>query len=341
MKAIAGASGVLGSKIAGDLLSLGEKVRVLVRSDEARAEWESRGAEVCVGDLTSPASLDGLCRDAEVVITTATAAMRGGTAEIEAVDVDGNRNLIEAAKRAGVKRFVFVSASTADQASPIPLFKAKATAEDMLRASGLQWTILAPHAFMEAWIEMMIGVPLRVHLPVWLHGEGRRLHSFVSINDVAAFAVAAARNESAAGRRLVIGGHPVSWREIVEQCQELTDVPIEVRFLPPHSPVPHVGEPFGTTLGAMAEQFEANDVVIESSALYEEFGVTQTPLRTYLVAMLADRRRPFRGQPAIAPQNPKGREVEPHPTSESVDPAESAHEEKRGETPATDHKPHE
>lgn len=50
MKAIAGATGVLGSRIARELLSRGEQIRVLVRSEEARKAWETLGAEAVLGD---------------------------------------------------------------------------------------------------------------------------------------------------------------------------------------------------------------------------------------------------------------------------------------------------
>lgn len=81
-------------------------------------------------------------------------------------------------------------------------------------------------------------------------------------------------------------------------------------------------------------------MIIESSALYEEFGVTPTPLRSFLITLLADRRRPFRGQPAIAPQTSTDRDVEPPPNLQFIDPSESSHDQKHGndhgETPAAD-----
>ncbi|MFZ2492676.1 MAG: NAD(P)H-binding protein, partial [Thermoanaerobaculia bacterium] len=331
MKAIAGATGILGSRIARELLSRGEQIRVLVRSDEAQKTWEALGAEVVYGDLSDPASLDALCSGADVVVTTATASARGGNSEVERTDVEGNQNLIDAAKRADVKRFVFVSISLADSVSPVPLLRAKGITEKSLQSSGLAWTIVAPHFYMESWIDMMVGIPVRGQLPVWIHGDGRRLHSFVSLSDVAAIAVAAVLNESAANRRLLIGGYPVSWREIVDACQELIDDPIEMRVLPPRSGVPHVSEPFGTTLGMISELLDAGDVIIESTPIYEEFGVTETPLRSFLITMLADRRRPFRDQPAIAPQTAADRGAEPTPTPQFIDPSDSAHDEKQGD----------
>jgi uncharacterized protein YbjT (DUF2867 family) len=302
MIVIAGATGLLGSRIARTLMDRGDAVRVLVRSEEARKEWEALGAEAVMGDLRQPESLEALCRGADVVITTATSAMRGDDDTVEAVDRQGNRNLIDAARSSSVGRFVFVSASGASPESRLLLFRAKAATEAYLRESGLPWTIVAPHLLMEVWIEMVVGVPVRAGKPVSLVGQGRALHSFISIQDVAAFVAEAATRPEAANRKLDLGGPvPVSWREIIEQCQELVDSEIEVRYLPPGFPLPHVAEPLGSELGLTALSLDQSDVAIDSSPLYQDFGIQPTPLRTFLVTMLADRRRPFRGQPAAAP----------------------------------------
>lgn len=301
MIAIAGATGTVGSIVARELLRRGEAVRVLVRTEDAAADWRARGAEAVVADLTVPNSLNDFCRGADAIVTTASALLRSGADTIETVDVAGNRHLVDAAVRMGVKRFLFVSAAGASAASRIAFLRAKAIAEEYVKEKFPSWTILAPHLLMETWIELVVGIPVRAGIPVSLVGAGRALHSFISAQDVAAFVVAALRDD-AIGRRFVLGGTlPVSWQEVVEQCQELVETPVEIRSLPPGFSFPHIAEPLGRSLAFMAGALEERDAVIDSEPAYAEFAIEPTPLRSFLVGMLADRRRPFRGQPAAAP----------------------------------------
>jgi uncharacterized protein YbjT (DUF2867 family) len=80
------------------------------------------------------------------VISTANSAGRGGEDNPQSVDLEGNRNLIEAARDAGVEHFIFVSAFGADPDHPDPFMQAKGQSEASLRESGMEYTILGSHA---------------------------------------------------------------------------------------------------------------------------------------------------------------------------------------------------
>jgi uncharacterized protein YbjT (DUF2867 family) len=144
MNLVVGSTGLLGGMISRSLIEKGAAVRVLVRSGST----EIAGAEPVRGDLKDRASLDAACSGVTTVITTANSAQRGGEDNVASVDLEGNLALIEAAKSAGVRHFIFVSAAAVDEASPVPLFAAKARVEKSLRESGMSWTIIAPHIFM-------------------------------------------------------------------------------------------------------------------------------------------------------------------------------------------------
>lgn len=283
MKALIGATGTLGSLIAERMIGKGEKLRLLVRSNAARMEWERRGAEAVRGDLKDRESLDRLCDGVDIVITTATAAMRGGADTLQSVDIEGNRNLVDAAKAAGVGRIVFVSALGASPDSEIPLLRAKGVAEEYLKSSGVGYTILSPHILMEIWIRTVIGMPLHAGRPVKLEGEGSRIHSFVSICDVAQFAVAAAASERAHNRTLVLGGpDALSWREIIHECEVLAGRKIAIEILPAGTPYPYYDEPLASTFGGLLAGMEKQDVVVDTEALYKEFDIQPRRLRMYL-----------------------------------------------------------
>src|SRR5215210_3187783 len=137
---VVGATGVVGGMIARRLLEKDKEVRVVVRRDSPSSpliqqglatsaeELIEAGAQPVHGDLRDRASLDAAVDGVEIVITTANSAMRGGADNPQSVDLEGNRNLIEAARAAGVEHFIFVSVLGADVNNPAPFVQAKAQA---------------------------------------------------------------------------------------------------------------------------------------------------------------------------------------------------------------------
>lgn len=241
------------------------------------------GAKPVYGDLKDCRSLDGACEGIETIITTATSAMRGGEDTVESVDRQGNRNLIEAAKAAGVNQFIFISFLGANLNHPVPLFKAKAEVEVSLRESGMPYTILSPNFFMESWIGMVVGIPLQAHLPVTLVGEGNRLHSLISVGDVAAFAVAATGNSAAINQQLVLGGpEPLSWRGIVNTFGQLLGQELPLQFVSPGQPITGLPEIVPPMLAGM----ETYDLAIPMDDLAQKYGVELTSVSIVAQRML-------------------------------------------------------
>ena len=274
MNLVVGASGTVGGMIVARLRASGEQVRALVRNADAGARARELGAEVVEGDLKDADSLRRACAGATRVITTASSVKRMPPDSLDSVDRAGNRNLIDAARDAGVEQFLFVSVSDASPSSPMPLFAAKGETEVYLRASGVPYTILAPHAFMEDWIGLVVATPLQQGLPLTLIG-GRRKHSFISNVDVAAFATAVLGRPAAINRRLLLGGPSAwSWTELVERLERRLGRTLTVRFAAPGGPLPGLPMPLGQVIGIMLAGLESADVVIEMNPLYEELGIT-------------------------------------------------------------------
>ena len=113
MVLVVGATGLVGSEVCRRLLQKGEKVRAFVRttsSPEKITTLSTLGAELCVGDLKDPASVEDACRGAEAVISTASSTLsRQPGDSIESVDSEGQLALVAAAQRINVQRFVLVS----------------------------------------------------------------------------------------------------------------------------------------------------------------------------------------------------------------------------------------
>jgi len=107
MKAlVTGATGLVGSALVRRLLQRGEDVRILARTAEAAAALRQLGAEVRLGDLGSPASLDGLTEGIDTVFHLAS-VMRGSMADFERVDIRGTEQLLAQSCRSGVDRYVY------------------------------------------------------------------------------------------------------------------------------------------------------------------------------------------------------------------------------------------
>jgi NADH dehydrogenase len=201
---VAGASGALGSTAARQLLAAGCAVRALTRRPERLDGLAALGAEVVRGDLLDLESLARACEGVTQVFTTANSFLGGGASAPERVDVPGNRNLIAAAERAGVRHFVFTSALGIERFAAVDYFRAKLASERHLQASRVPWTILRPAAFMETWA-MLLGVPVVTGTPVRIVGDGRRRANYVCLDDVAAM-VCRVLDEPPAGAIIEFGG---------------------------------------------------------------------------------------------------------------------------------------
>ena len=234
---VSGSTGYVGGHVCRSLLAHGQAVRALVRasSDAGRmALLREAGAELAIGNLRDAASLARACRGAEVVISTASAssAPRDGDT-VSNVDGAGQIALIDAAREAGVRHFIFVSYSGGLQLD-CPLHTAKRSVEAHLRASGMTWTVLRPTAFMEVWLSPQLGfdVPNGV---VTIYGSGGAPVSYISLHDVARFCVDVVGNAAAANAVLELGGPdavtPLQAVRIAEDVSgrqlDITHVPVE------------------------------------------------------------------------------------------------------------------
>jgi len=285
---VAGATGQLGGIITRRLLAQGQPVRILVRPQSSFQPLVEAGGLPVFGDLKDRASLDPACEGIETIITTANSARRGGEDNVQTVDLEGNRNLIDAAKAAGVKQFIFTSALGADINSPVPFIQAKAKTEAYLRDSGMMYTILAPNIYMDMWVGMVIGMPLQAGQPVTLVGEGRRKHSFVAVRDVAAFATAAVGQPEAMNQYLAIGGpDALSWRDVVATFERVLDREVPVQYVSLGEPVP--GLPEGMMQQAMAGM-EMYDSPLDMTEAAHTFGVKLTTLEEFARSQFAGER---------------------------------------------------
>ncbi len=234
MYLVVGATGLLGSEICRLLAGEGNRVKALVRqtSDQNKiAELESLNVEIARGDLKHRSSLDAICRGISVVISTASSTLsRQEGDSIQTVDLEGQLNLIDAAKAANVSRFVLVSFPPVD--IEFPLQDAKRAVEDHLKSSGLTYTILQPTFFMEVWLSAALGFDA-ANAKAQIYGSGENKISWISYKDVAKFVVASSDNLKARNSVIELGGpQALSPLEVVKIFEELKGQEFDIQHVP-------------------------------------------------------------------------------------------------------------
>jgi uncharacterized protein YbjT (DUF2867 family) len=272
---------MLGGAILRGLLKRNEDVRAVVRDPSAEKKLREAGAETVSADLKDPASLRPACERISTLITTANSAGRGGDDNVETVDIEGNRRLIEAASLAGVEHFIFVSAQGEDPDSPVPFLRAKGLTSKRLRESGMAYTVLLPDVYMDVWIPLVVLGPIASGRPVTLVGEGTRKHYLIAVDDVARFALAAVSNRSARNRDLLIGGpEAVSWRDVISTFERLNRVTPEVHSLQPGEPMPGFPDAVSGLMAGL-ETYDSPQPISKEEA-EGTFGVPLTTLEQFL-----------------------------------------------------------
>ncbi len=210
MNLVIGASGMVGSEICKQLAAIGKPVRAMVRStsDQAKvANLKRAGVEAVQGDLRDRASIEAACQGVTAVISTVSAmpfSYHPIDNNIQKVDLDGLMNLIDVAKAAGVRHFIYTSFS-GNLDLDFPLRNAKREVEQYLKNSGMVYTILRPSCFMEVWLSPAVGFDA-ANAKVQLYGDGTNPISYISYLNVAEFAVASFENPSARNATLELGG---------------------------------------------------------------------------------------------------------------------------------------
>lgn len=153
---VVGGTGQLGRQVVAELQATGKPVRALVRPGSDASTLESTGVEIVRGDMLDPASLPAAYTGVDAVITSAVGYTRRRKSDSGATDPAGNRNLAEAARTAGVRRFVFTGILRSDIARDVPHFWNKTLAERDLAELGVPYVSLRPGAFFDM-VDMLPG----------------------------------------------------------------------------------------------------------------------------------------------------------------------------------------
>ena len=142
---VTGGSGFVGGHVVHTLRADGRDVRCLVRDRRRGERLQAWGCELAEGDVTRPESLRAAVAGCETVVHLV--AIRQGKPEaFQQVMVDGTRNVIAAAREAGVGRFVHMSAlgTSAETKDLVPYYGAKWEMEQDVKSAGIPYVVFRP-----------------------------------------------------------------------------------------------------------------------------------------------------------------------------------------------------
>ena len=166
---IIGGTGTLGRQVVLQALTKGYQVRCLVRNFRKANFLKDWGVELVYGDLTRPETIPPCLKGITAVIDVST-SRANELDSLKKVDWDGKLCLIESAKAANVKRFIFFSTQNVEQFENIPLMKLKYGIEQKLKESKIPYTIFRLTGFYQGLIEQY-AIPILENLPIWVTNE--------------------------------------------------------------------------------------------------------------------------------------------------------------------------
>lgn len=204
---IVGGTGTLGQTLVRMLREQGKPVRVLVRPGSvAKAEpLRALGAELIGGDIRDKASLELGCRGADVVISATSAGSDRRDESRRMAEYQGPLNLLDAARAAGVKQYIFTSTLFPKNPVGYRFVWAKLMAEEAIQKSGVPYTIFRPCGLFYEIVQR--GEPIVEQFGFFpVVGYGPKRTQMLAMVDVARAFVNAIDNPAAINRTFELGG---------------------------------------------------------------------------------------------------------------------------------------
>jgi uncharacterized protein YbjT (DUF2867 family) len=225
---VTGGTGFIGPKVVHALRVRDHQVRALVRRPDRARTLQAWGCELAEGDVTDGASLRRAAEGCDAVVHLV-AIIRGAREDFRRVMVEGTRSLVAAAREAGARRFVLMSALGTSERNRdlVPYFDAKWETEQAAGASGLEHVVFRPSFVFGAdgGVLPMFVRQVRLSPVTPVVGDGETRLQPIWVEDVAAFFAQAVDAPAAAGRVFEIGGpESVTWNELYTRIRKVLGV---------------------------------------------------------------------------------------------------------------------
>lgn len=227
---IIGGTGTLGRQIVLQALTKGYKVRCLVRNFRKASFLKEWGVELVYGDLTRPETLPPCLLGITAVIDAST-SRPDEFDSLKNVDWYGKFYLIEAAKVANIKHFIFFSAQNIEQFENIPLMHLKSRIEQKLQQSKIPYTIFRLTGFYQGLIDQY-AIPILENLPIWVTNENTSI-SYMDTQDIAKFCLRTLQIPKTMNQTFFLSGLK-GWvsSEIISLCEQLAGQTAKVQKVP-------------------------------------------------------------------------------------------------------------
>jgi uncharacterized protein YbjT (DUF2867 family) len=223
---LAGATGYLGQFIAHELQKQDYHTTILVRNkNKVPANLEK--VKTMVVEVTKPDMLIGTMEDIEVVISTVGITKQKDGLTYMDVDYQANLNLLQEAKKAGVMKFIYVSAFNADKLTHLKICYAKERFVEELKKSGLDYCIIRPNGFFSDMTEFL---KMAKKGKAELFGDGSFKMNPIHGADLAEVCVKAINSDE---KTIEVGGPEIfNHKEIVELAFSTLNKEVKVNYMP-------------------------------------------------------------------------------------------------------------
>ncbi len=227
---LAGAFGNLGAEILKSLCRQGHEV-VAADLKERKIEGTEGKYRFVSIDATNPDTLKGICDGVEVVITTM--GLTGASTKFTAYDIDykGNMNLYEEAKRAGVKKFNYISVISCDEkgAEKVPMLHAKYMVEEEIKKQPMDWIIYRPTGYFYDIAKVFKPYVDKGEMQL-LKGYGNVKANVVDCEDFADFIV---EHMNDTNKTYNVGGKETyTYEEMADMCFKAAKKPLKIKWAP-------------------------------------------------------------------------------------------------------------
>ena len=227
---IIGGTGTLGRQVVLQALTKGYPVRCMVRNFRKANFLKEWGVELVYGDLARPETIPPCLKGITAIIDAST-SRANELDSLKKVDWTGKLCLIESAKAANIKRFVFFSAQNVEQFDTIPLIKLKYGIETKLKQSGIPYTIFRLTGFYQGLIEQY-AIPVLENLPIWVTNENTNI-AYMDTQDIARFCLRSLQIPQTTNQTYFLSGLK-GWvsSEIINLCEQLAGQKAKVQQVP-------------------------------------------------------------------------------------------------------------